>query len=250
MVSMANLVVKKKETKLLHPLIASMINQGDEKNVGLSVVLYAHPMVGKTTFLANLCRHLQEALGRKALYFAIDENLNTPFGQKMRRISRAEWISLDYPHPRTLVNFLNRLKNPEQYCIIVVDSITGLFETLAEEYGDPTHPRINLALIRWSSLITNKLAHLSHSYNLIGILVAHQGAMYEDEWLGRKEKPAFSLRAIKNVDVVLKAVTKAKKVNKKEVLEHYIQVVKFRERPDLRNREFLVEELLGGDIET
>lgn len=259
--SLMNIDIKDKEVKLdmpkrrvgtskiLHPLLMSLINKGQEKNKGSSVVLYGNPGEGKSTFVANLCRQFIEMTNRKALYIAIDENLNTDFGEKLKVIANAEWIFLDYPHPRTLVNFISRLRNPQQYVIIVVDSITGLFETLAEEFGDPADPRINLYLIRYSSVITKKLAKLSHEHNMVTILIAHLGSIYTDEWLGLKEKPAFSLRAVKNVDVVLKAITKKIKDNKKEdVLERHIKVMYYRSKPEFNMREFNVKELLGGDI--
>lgn len=218
-----------KRIRMISPILAKLMN--------LSIVLYGHPGVGKTTLAANICKQLTELTKRKALYFAIDENLNTPFGSRIKNLSNAEWIRLDYPHPRTLMNFLTRMKKKDQYCTIVVDSITGLFETLVEEYGSVTDPRINLALIRYASVITRILANYSHTYKMTTILIAHVGATFTDDWLGLNEKPAFSLRAVKNVDVVVKMFMENQK--------RKIRIMFNRVNDELNDAIYTVEEVLG-----
>lgn len=60
------------------------------------------------------------------------------------------------------------------------------------------NPRINLALVRYASLITNDMAEIAHDYNILALLISHSGAI-GDEFYGEKDKPAFVERTLKNV---------------------------------------------------
>lgn len=227
---------KSEKKQMLNPIIREIIGEAH--------VIYGPPMAGKSTFAAYVCKQLYEALGKPGLYYAIDTNLvKTEWGRHLKEVSQAEWVEVR--NPRALPWLLSSV-DFSKYSAVVVDSLTGLFEAVVEVIGDPLDPRVNLALVRYASMITRRLAEIAHDYNILAILISHSGAIFGSDFYGERDKPAFSERALKNVDGVAKLYVK---VLKSKQGEQELRLIKWlihrNPRSTIRRREFRVEEIIG-----
>ncbi|MCD6590283.1 AAA family ATPase [Candidatus Woesearchaeota archaeon] len=171
---------------------------------GLSVVLYGEPGVGKTTLMVNLAKEAKKITGKPALYLALDANLRTKYGEDLKAISGADWREIDDLH--IALNWIRglRISEMEKYSLLVLDSFTAFQEWVILSERDIASPRVNLILSRLATIITMKFADIAHYAAIPAVMIVHPSAVFNPDYtIFRGMKPAFSGRAIKNVDLVL-----------------------------------------------
>ena len=175
-----------------------------EKLKGKTVLLFGEPASGKSFTIAHLSRKLLEQTGKPGYLIWLDTNLFTDYGNQLEEYSKANIIKV------TSADWLLRFKLPEifkqekfDYSLIALDSLSGLEEivTKDEKVGSP---RRNLLLSQTARILTYWLSRIAQKWNIPAFLIAHSSVVFEGSWrYGVKERPAFSRRAIKNVDCII-----------------------------------------------
>ncbi len=175
-----------------------------EKLRGKTVLLFGEPASGKSFAVAHLSRKLLEQTGKQGYLVWIDTNLFTEYGSQLEEYSRASVVRV------TSADWLLRFKLPEifkqekfDYSLIALDSLSGLEElvTKDEKVGSP---RRSLLLSQTARMLTYWLSRIAQKWNVPAFLIAHSSVVFEGSWrYGIKERPAFSRRAIKNVDCII-----------------------------------------------
>ncbi len=175
-----------------------------EKLKGKTVLLFGEPASGKSYVVAHISRELLKETGKPGYLIWLDTNLFTDYGNQLEEYSKANVVRV------TSADWLLRFKLPEifkqekfDYSLIALDSLSGLEEivTKDEKVGSP---RRNLLLSQTARILTYWLSRIAQKWNIPAFLIAHSSVVFEGSWrYGIKERPAFSRRAIKNVDCII-----------------------------------------------
>jgi len=172
---------------------------------GKAVVLFGDPFIGKSYLCAKLCSAAKGVSGKPSLYIAIDQNLRTEYGETLKNMAKADWYSPMDPWEAYIYVKQLTPDKAERYSMIVFDSLTALQEYVIVTSRNELDPRVNLRLMRIATVITERLAMAAHTAKIPTILITHPTVIFGDQPSGpfHKRRPAFSMRAIKNVDLVL-----------------------------------------------
>ena len=223
---------------------------------GKCVLLYGKAGYGKTTFLVKLAKRIYEATGKKARLYLMDTNtLETDFSREIRDYLGNSADVLFISYPRSITRWLSYSVPWQNYSMVVVDSISGVAEELADRY-EPDNPQLDKITTRYSAAILNKLARISHRHKLLGVLVAHASDIWQGDFFGEKLAPKFCTYSMKNADVVMLL---DKRSEKREVIEEgkaklvdvevrYVKIVFVRKLLGpcpYYKKEYLVEDIVG-----
>jgi hypothetical protein len=175
-----------------------------EKFKGKTVIIYGEPASGKSFTIATIAKKIFEKTMTPAYLIWSDTNLFGEYGKELEEFSKAKVLRI------TSVNFLfsklREIFEQEKFnhSFICLDSLSGIEEivTQNESVGSP---RRNLLLSQTARNLTFWLSKIAEKFNIPAFMIAHDTVLFETTWrYGEKTKPAFSRRAIKNVDVVIK----------------------------------------------
>jgi len=204
---------------------------------GKATILYGDPGVGKSTTLCHLAGKLHEKTKKPTLMIWSDENLYTSFGENLASLSKAKIFRTKDPQKAIIIlrNALN-----EDLSMAVVDSVTGFEEEIMRREG-ATSPRVSLIMSRYGRILMYYLAELAHRKNIPAFAVCHAASLFEGDFRGQKDRPAFARRAVKNADAViyqfLKTVNGARKP--------FWRIVFYRSlSSNLEGKEFSLEEII------
>lgn len=204
---------------------------------GKAIILYGDPGVGKSTTLCHLASKLHEETKKPALMIWSDENLNTSFGKSLEQKSKAKIFRTKDPQ-KAIYILRNALS--EDLSMAVIDSITGFEEEVMRREG-ATSPRVSLIMSRYGRLHMHYLAELAHRKNIPCFAVCHAASLFEGDFRGQKDRPAFARRAVKNADAVIYQFLQT--VN--GVRKPFWRIVFYRSlSSNLEGREFSLEELM------
>jgi len=174
-----------------------------KKLEGKCVLLFGEPASGKSYALCRIAKELLMLSGKKAYLIWTDTNLFGDYGKELESFCNAEIYRV------TSVTSLLSYKLPDiygsrefNYSFMAIDSISGLEEqvTAGEKLGSP---RRNLLLSQLSRNVTYWGSKIAQKFGIPVIITAHSTPMIEGTWHGLDVRPAFTRRAMKNVDVIL-----------------------------------------------
>ena len=208
-----------------------------DKLRGKVTLLYGEPAVGKSFTIAKIAGKLYERFRKKAFLIWTDTNLFGEYGKELEGIAKARIYR--ERNPNKIIAMLKDIvgKN-EQYSLIALDSVSGLEEWVYEKEGF-TSPRATAILSRYARTIATLFGLYATKNNVPAFLVAHDIVLFGDyTWRGEKTRPAFSRRAIKSADVVIKQYWPADKPKWRIILYRST-------KEHLEGKEFFVEDILG-----
>ena len=178
-------------------------------------LLYGEPFVGKSFFCAKLSRKYLELTKKPALYIYTDLNLRgTEYGEQLKNISKADWKLAENGNQLFRILHSVSLNN---YSIVIIDSLSGVFDEIKERFFDLLDLRINLLISRFGTVLSRKF----HKAPIPIILVAHTSALIKQkEWHGEQDRPRIPLISLINYLGILKFY--------EENGERYIKIVRYR----------------------
>ena len=204
---------------------------------GKAIILYGDPGVGKSTILCHIASKLHEKTKKPALMIWADGNLDTSFGEELAKISKAKVFRTKDPQ-KAIYILRNALS--EDLSMAVVDSVTGFEEEIMRREG-ATSPRVSLVMSRYGRLLMYYLAELAHRKNVPCFAVCHAASLFEGDFRGQKDRPAFARRAVKNADAVIYQYLQV--VN--GVRKPFWRIVFYRSlSSNLEGREFSLEDII------
>ena len=179
----------------------NLLQQFAEKIKGKLVLVWGPSLSGKTTFVLNVSRYFN-----KPLYFRIDKNLS--YDQIKEYSSSIEIVDVN-----TYDQLLLELKKEDikDYDLLIVDSLTGLNESLMQVYKPP---KLYNEIANSQSLIMYKLA--SFKPNITSIVVTHSRI---EDFEKRTVGPSINNKVLKYVDLAYKVIRNDEGVSIKKWLE-------------------------------
>lgn len=197
-------------------------------------LLYGESFIGKSMFCARLCKKYFEMTEKKGLYLYSDLNLRgTEYGKGLMKISNAEWKLID--DINSFFAIIDGI-NMDNHSIIVVDSLSGIFDELLERFNDLMDLRINVLRSRVSILLSRKFK----KSKIPIILVAHPTPLIKrSEFFGENDRPRIPLISLINYDGILKFFENEGK--------RYIKIVRYRSmiEGEYRGKIYDVDQIVG-----
>lgn len=195
--------------------------------IGSSTILWAEPGLGKSTLVADLCRHLiknhrLDGEPFKVLYLDIEYSKDL-----LRKVITDEcWTDVNYVSQlltwRVVEEFfkavLIKYKGYEDVKVIVVDSISNILsdqQSSAEksvadgDYGTRNKER---------NTFMSKYMPLCHEHGITTFFISQVRVNQDAGLYGAKAKAAVSYGDLHNVDIVMKCSKKANKTDAEKVV--------------------------------
>ncbi len=225
------------------------MNMVEEKDVtelfealrGNATLMYGNPGVGKSYLCARLGRYAtMKFKDRKPIFIWTDSNLlGTDWGKKLKELSGAQVYEMRRIISKAFYSAFNTVRNTGS--MIVLDSVSG-FE---EYFYDPDKigsPRVTLQMSRTARWISREFAIIAHDLKIPAIIIGHSTV----EFSSGSEVPAFTRRAMKNLDMVVKVTREGNvivaKVEMDRLAKHTNREFKIPIKFDFREAEVNVTE--------